>query len=150
MTLAQYEMLMAVVDNGSFTKAAEGLGCTQSAVSHGIDALEKELGLTLSPRQRQAVRSAVEEGVLILASGGLVHNLRRLAWDGEPDPEPWATAFEAWMMTGIEGKDLARLLGAPDHAPGYDQAAPTSEHLDPLYFALGAADPDAPSTLFEN
>ena len=28
MTLAQYEMLMAVVDNGSFTKAAEGLGCS--------------------------------------------------------------------------------------------------------------------------
>ena len=52
MTLAQYEMLMAVVDNGSLTKAAEGLGCTQSAVSHGIDALEKELGFALITRSR--------------------------------------------------------------------------------------------------
>ncbi len=56
MTLAQYEMLMAVVDNGSFTKAAEGLGCTQSAVSHGIDALEKELGFALITRSRAGVR----------------------------------------------------------------------------------------------
>ena len=90
-----------------------------------------------------------EEGVLILASGGLVHNLGRLAWDGHPAPEPWATTFEAWMLADIEGKDLERLLEAPDRAPGYAQAAPTSEHLDPLYFALGAAGPDAPSTLFE-
>ena len=32
------------------------------------------------------------EGVLILGSGGLVHNLRRLAWDGNPTPEAWASA----------------------------------------------------------
>ena len=39
MTLAQYEMLMAVVDNGSFTKAAEGLGLLTPAAAETRKAL---------------------------------------------------------------------------------------------------------------
>ncbi len=89
------------------------------------------------------------EGVLLLGSGGLVHNLRRLAWDGQAAPEAWATAFEAWMMSGIEEKNLDRLLQAAHQAPDYSQAVPTPEHLDPVYFALGAAGEDTPSTLFD-
>jgi 4,5-DOPA dioxygenase extradiol len=97
----------------------------------------------------QALAPLRSEGVLILGSGGLVHNLRRLAWDGHPAPEPWATAFEEWMMSAIQGKDVDRLLGASQLAPGYALAAPTTEHLDPIYFALGAAGGDSPSSLFE-
>ena len=100
-------------------------------------------------RAGRALAPLRTEGVLLLASGGLVHNLRRLAWDGHPEPEPWATAFEDWMMSGIEEKALGRLLQAADRAPGFSQAAPTSEHLDPVYFALGAAGEDAPATLFK-
>ena len=42
MALDKYQTLMTVVDAGSLTRAAEQLGCTQSAVSHSLDALEKE------------------------------------------------------------------------------------------------------------
>jgi len=100
-------------------------------------------------RAGQALAPLRSEGVLLLGSGGLVHNLRRLAWDGHPAPEAWATTFEDWMMSGIQGKDVDRLLKASEQAPGYAQAAPTSEHLDPIYFTLGAAGEGTASTLFK-
>ena len=43
MSLLKYKTLAAVVETGSLTRAADELGCTQSAVSHSIDSLEKEL-----------------------------------------------------------------------------------------------------------
>jgi 4,5-DOPA dioxygenase extradiol len=89
------------------------------------------------------------EGVLLMGSGGLVHNLWKLSWDGHPNPEAWATDFEDWIMSGVQDKDVNRLLGAAQHAPGFADAAPTSEHLDPIYFALGAADGGTPSTVFK-
>ena len=56
MALDKYQALMTVVDTGSLTRAAESLGCTQSAVSHCIDALEKELGFAVLRRSRAGVR----------------------------------------------------------------------------------------------
>lgn len=89
------------------------------------------------------------EGVLILGSGGLVHNLGRLVWEGHPDPEPWAAAFEAWMMARILDQDTDSLVQAREKAPDYSLAAPTTEHLDPLYAVLGAAGEDRSSDLFK-
>jgi len=54
MTLARYEVFMKVVEQGNFTKAAEQLNMTQSAVSHAIASLEKELGHALLNRGKQA------------------------------------------------------------------------------------------------
>ena len=44
MSIDKYRTLTAVVETKSLTRAAAELSCTQSAVSHSIDALEKELG----------------------------------------------------------------------------------------------------------
>ena len=55
MKLDKYEVLNAVVEQGSLTLAAGTLGCTQSAVSHCLDALERELGFPLLKRGRAGV-----------------------------------------------------------------------------------------------
>ena len=47
MNLEKYRTLTAVLDCGSLSRAAEELGKTQSAVSHSIDSLERELGFAL-------------------------------------------------------------------------------------------------------
>ena len=60
MALDKYQTLMTVVDSGSLTKAAAELGCTQSAVSHCLDALEKELGFALLTRNRAGVKLTSE------------------------------------------------------------------------------------------
>jgi DNA-binding transcriptional LysR family regulator len=62
MTLVQLQVLVAVIDMGSFTAAAEQLGMTQSAASHALAALEAELGVRLLERQRQGVTPTVVGG----------------------------------------------------------------------------------------
>jgi 4,5-DOPA dioxygenase extradiol len=88
-----------------------------------------QLGRLLSPLR--------EEGVLLVGSGGIVHNLRLLDWSGQPAPAPWALDFEAWVADRLEGGDAEGLFQAAK-APGYAKAVPTPEHFDPIYFALGA------------
>jgi DNA-binding transcriptional LysR family regulator len=55
MNLAQLEVLVAIVDSGSLTEAAEVVGLTQSAVSYSLSKLEAELGVILMERGRQGV-----------------------------------------------------------------------------------------------
>lgn len=55
LTLAQVEVFAAIVKAGSFTTASETLGMTQSAVSHAIAALEKELKVSLLVRDRKGI-----------------------------------------------------------------------------------------------
>jgi 4,5-DOPA dioxygenase extradiol len=106
-----------------------------------------------TPRQvfelGQALRPLRDEGVLIVASGGIVHNLRLLDWDGATGPEPWALAFEAWSAERLAKGDVAGLLEGAATAPHYDRAVPTTEHFDPLFFALGAAGGSLPSSVYD-
>lgn len=55
MTLVQLQILIMVVEKGSFTLAAEAIGMTQSAVSHAIAGLEAELGVQLLKRDRTGI-----------------------------------------------------------------------------------------------
>ena len=67
LNLGKYETLAAVVEQGSLTLAAKQLNITQSAVSHTLDSLEKELGFPLLKRSRAGV-SLTEEGERLMPS----------------------------------------------------------------------------------
>lgn len=88
-----------------------------------------------------------QSGVLILGSGGVVHNLRRLDWEDASGPQPWALAFQAWVRERLAAGDTAGLADWRN-APGAAESVPTSEHLDPLFVALGAAQA-VPEPVFE-
>lgn len=92
-----------------------------------------------------------EEGCLVLASGGLVHNLRTADFSA-PDArvDPWAREAEAWFLDNLfRGLD-ENLLEHRSRWPLSRQAAPTTEHLDPVFVAMGAAKPgEAPRTVFD-
>jgi 4,5-DOPA dioxygenase extradiol len=125
------------------------------ALFPGADLPVSQLSLPI-PRDPQslveagrALATLRQEGVLVLGSGGLVHNLRRLAWDGHPEPEPWAAAFEAWMLDRVQKQDLVSLIQARTLSPEHALAAPTTEHLDPLYVVLGAAGEDRATEIFK-
>jgi DNA-binding transcriptional LysR family regulator len=60
MNLSKYETLAVVLEQQSLTAAARELGCTQSAVSHCIDSLEKELGFPVLKRGRAGVSLTAE------------------------------------------------------------------------------------------
>lgn len=49
-----------------------------------------------------------DEGILLIGSGGLVHNLRML--NESDQPEEWALEFDAWIAKGLESWDLPSLF----------------------------------------
>lgn len=103
----------------------------------------------LGPAHHVAVGRALSalraEGVLILGSGGAVHNLR--AW--RPDSEivePWAFAFETALCDAVKAGDEQALIGLPD-TPDGRKSHPRNEHYLPLLVAYGAAGPGAVGTV---
>ncbi|QDU65161.1 DODA-type extradiol aromatic ring-opening family dioxygenase [Engelhardtia mirabilis] len=97
-----------------------------------------DLGRALAPLR--------QEGVLLMGSGGMVHNLARLDWTHGSPPPSWAVEFDQWARAAIEGGDLEGLLHYRERAPAADLAHPSAEHFLPLLFAVGAAGPGALAT----
>jgi len=67
MSLVKYEILTKVAEEASFTKAADALGLTQSAVSHAVSSLEKEFGFALIHRSRAGVTLTSEGDTMLRA-----------------------------------------------------------------------------------
>lgn len=104
-----------------------------------------DLGRELAPLR--------DEGVLIVGSGNLVHNLSTLdITDTQPAPA-WAVAFDTWVSDRVEASDLEALADWRAQAPHADLAHPTPEHFRPLFVCLGAGaggDASWPLTGFEH
>ncbi len=102
----------------------------------------------LGPAHHFAVGRALAplraEGVLVLASGSAVHNLRDLAWDAVGgQPVEWARQFDAWLADRIDRGATEALLDYRQRAPHAVRAHPRDEHLLPLFAAMGAGGPEA-------
>ena len=81
-----------------------------------------------------------DEGVLVIGSGGFVHNLGALDWRGGDRPTaPWASGFADWMERHVAAGDVAAAQAWRTQAPQALSAHPTPEHLLPLFFAWGVA-----------
>ncbi|MDX6768826.1 MAG: 4,5-DOPA dioxygenase extradiol [Elusimicrobiota bacterium] len=93
-----------------------------------------ELGRRLAPLR--------EEGVLILGSGNVVHNLAMMEWSAHPRPFDWAVEFDAHVKRKTQEGDYAALTGDPRNMPGGELSVPTPEHWYPYLYALGAAGRD--------
>lgn len=89
-------------------------------------------------RLGQALATLADEGVLIIGSGSITHNLYALGGPEMP-PQPWAQAFADWFALRLQQGDQAALLDWKQQAPFARENHPTDEHLLPLFFALGAA-----------
>lgn len=87
-----------------------------------------------------ALRPLSEQGVLIIGSGSITHNLSALFKHAPGAPVPtWVTQFCDWMAERINAGDVDALSAYRTLAPHAVQNHPTDEHLFPLFVALGAA-----------
>jgi 4,5-DOPA dioxygenase extradiol len=87
----------------------------------------------------RALAGLRDDGVLVIGSGGFVHNLGDLQWGDKDAPMPdWAAGFAEWMRGRLDTHDLDALLDWERQAPHARHAHPTVEHLMPLFVALGA------------
>jgi 4,5-DOPA dioxygenase extradiol len=105
--------------------------------------LQPRLGPEHHYRIGKALAPLRDEGVLILASGSLTHNLYEIgAFDmGASTPE-WVESFRQWVAQRIEANDADALLRYREVAPAAIRNHPTDEHFLPLFVALGAAGKD--------
>ena len=94
-----------------------------------------ELGRRLAPLR--------DEGVLVMGSGNLVHNLHTYAW-GRHDPEPfdWAVRFETLAREQILRHEHQPLIDYEQLGPDAERSAPTPDHYLPLLYILGTQHAD--------
>jgi 4,5-DOPA dioxygenase extradiol len=79
-----------------------------------------------------------EEGVLILGSGNLVHNLRTYAWGHPQEPYDWAMRFEHAARQMILAREYKPLIDYERMGKDAALSIPTPEHYLPLLYVLGA------------
>ncbi|MDD9268340.1 DODA-type extradiol aromatic ring-opening family dioxygenase [Paenibacillus sp. GCM10023248] len=87
----------------------------------------------------RALAELREQDVLIIGSGGTVHNLRKLKWQAE-GVDTWAEAFDNWLQSKLESWDTEALFQYRELAPHALEAVPTNEHFIPLLLAMGSGD----------
>lgn len=113
----------------------------QVSIQPSLDAAHHlRLGAALAPLS--------SEGVLVIGSGHITHNLRdwmlatrargsRAVADGAADD--YVSEFREWIADALRGDDRSRLARWRELAPHAVRAHPTPEHLLPLFVAFGAA-----------
>ena len=101
--------------------------------------LPSRMGPALQTRVGKALSSLREQGVLLIGSGSITHNLGELDWHAGPESiEPWARDFRDWVVDKLAANDEAALHDYRRQAPNAARSHPCDEHLLPLYFARGA------------
>jgi 4,5-DOPA dioxygenase extradiol len=81
-----------------------------------------------------------EEGILVIGSGSLTHNLYEFRGQTIDAPVPaWVSEFGTWMHTMLQDSQRDALLDYRRQAPYAERSHPSEEHLLPLYVAMGAA-----------
>lgn len=90
-----------------------------------------ELGQRLAPLR--------DEGVLIVGSGNVVHNLHAYAWGRHPaEPLEWAVRFESRARELLEAGNHAPLVNYESLGRDATLSAPTPDHYLPLVYVMGA------------
>jgi len=91
------------------------------------------------------LRALREEGILVVGSGNIVHNLRAYRWDDRTAPPfDWALRFESWarrLMVEGNGSQLVDFMALGDDAR---LASPTPDHFLPVLYILGMQGVDEP------
>jgi len=104
----------------------------QLSVNHNLTAMEIfDLG--------QKIRPLRNEGIMIFASGDIVHNLGMVDWDLEGCYD-WAAAFDTHVQELVKSKKYDEVIAFDKLGPDWKKAIPTPEHYLPLIYALGATD----------
>ncbi len=93
------------------------------------------------------------KGILILASGNMVHNLRMVAWEKVNDPEygyDWAIEANEKMKKLIETGDHKSLINYTSQGKAFNLAIPSPDHYLPLLYALALKGEKDPITFWND
>jgi len=94
---------------------------------------------TVTGEEHIAQAKASKQGVLLVGSGSITHNLHDFRDYQRGGEAPYVRPFVEWVEQRLQANDSAALLDYRRQAPYAERAHPTDEHFQPLHFALGAA-----------
>ena len=116
-----------------------------------IPVIQLSLDRKKSPRKHIEMAKQLlplrDEGVLIIGSGNIVHNLSLIRWQDET-PYPWAVEFNALATGLILAGDMDRLADYPSLGETARLSIPTSEHYLPLLYTLSLQTTEDPVSFF--
>lgn len=85
------------------------------------------------------LRPLRDEGVLILGSGNIVHNLREISWDEKASPHPLAVEFNRKVIDQLNSRNFEPLLHDLPATVAGKYSVPTLDHYLPALYVLGAS-----------
>ncbi len=118
-----------------------------------IPVVQLSLDRRLTPKEHYGLGAKLkplrDEGVLVMGTGNIVHNLRIYDRSGQAPPNPEAEGFRRKITAAFRDHDHAALIGALDE-PGARLAAPTPDHFLPvLYVAALQGEDETPEFVTE-
>lgn len=115
-----------------------------------IPVLQLSIDMSKSPsfhfQLGQDLRSLRENGILLLGSGNIVHNLSRINWSKTGKGFDWAIEFDEWVKDRLVARDFKSLTEDFHKSKAGPLSVPTLDHYLPLLYVLGAADEKDPLT----
>lgn len=94
----------------------------------------------------QKLKYLRNQGILILGSGNMVHNLRAMVW--KDTAFDWALEFDSMLAEAIRFGDHQTLISYQSMGDKAQLAIPTNEHYLPLLYVLGLREPSDPIHFF--
>lgn len=111
-----------------------------------IPVVQLSLDVSLSNREHFELARRLlplrDEGVLIVGSGNIVHNLGVMQWDEKATPYDWATRFNDYIKDSIVEDDMERFFDYPNTGDDASLSIPGPDHFWPLIYVLATRDGD--------
>lgn len=101
----------------------------------------------------QTLRHLRREGILIIASGNMIHNLHKVAWDKLHLKEygyDWAIEANEKMKKYLHEKDHTKLIDWQNQGECFENAIPTPDHYYPMLYVLGIQEPEDKLSIFND
>lgn len=108
--------------------------------------IHRDLTLREHYETGQKIGRLRDHGVMIIGSGNITHNLSQVDPDEDAPIRDWSAAFDEYVKSSIEARDVNALIGFEQSAPYSQTAHPTLEHYIPLLYVAGAMRADDTST----
>ncbi|HET7152362.1 MAG TPA: 4,5-DOPA dioxygenase extradiol, partial [Candidatus Kapabacteria bacterium] len=87
----------------------------------------------------RALKPLREQGVLVIGSGNIVHNLRAFFSSPQGTPFDWTVEFDKWVKEKIEKRDFQSLINYESEGAAAKLAVPTVDHYVPMLYSLALA-----------
>lgn len=109
-----------------------------------VPVLQLSLDMTLPSEAHleigEKLRGLRDRGILLVGSGNIVHNLRKIDFESGAKPFDWAVEFDEWVKERLELREYSALAKEATNTGIGKLSIPTPDHWYPLFYPLGASD----------